>query len=942
MDLLIIVLGPTIALVYALITLASAAQASDIGFNFPHGTSVLAVSPGSAAALAGLQQGDRIIEVNGAKTLDPISRYRAVHSIPPGGFLDLVVDRAGSPIKIDRLVATRNLPLGSILTTLLGLALLLIAIYAGRGRWSNHPRTFLRSTIVYVVFFSGLHSLDVVLGSMFLGPIWIASMVLAAPLTCHFMMKFPAGPVSIGKIGLIFLYLPTALISVPLISYQLFFTQGVLLPGHIFITEWGLSCVGLLAAIYLCTGAYLRASRVRSTHQAINPATASWLKLNSICVALPFLVGMVWIIVDQTSFLGDGFKLLATITVFTGSFCLLMAMAQTPCGQLDQYWQRSSGYIVAVFTEAGILLALVGIGGIGDGQGDSSHFSSAEVRSALWATLAAAIIFGPLRTQVQSMIDKRFGCARIRTQRLLRQAFEAAVATLDVSLLQSRLVHQIRTAIGARGVAIYTDIERSGNSADHNPSHVGWSREAWAGHSPLARVVDGDTAKALDRAISANVPVELNDGILAIPLPIGDGNNVIIVVAPKEGSPFDTEQQHLLRAAAAGWVIAIGNARTHTALQGLTEKLKRQVEISEKRRREIARLKDRVDEENRALIGKLALGGGGIGGKWGDRRAPAVIGQGLRPTFALVQKVARTNSSVLVRGETGAGKELIARAIHAASPRREGPFIVVDCGAIAPALIESTLFGHLRGAFTGAVRDSSGAFRAAQGGTVFLDEIGDLPIELQPKLLRVLQEREVYPVGSSTPVAMDVRVVSGTHRDLVAKAQAGDFRSDLLYRLQVVEIKIPPLRDRRGDIAALAKHFLAHTAASAGQPVKRLTDGAMAALLDHDWPGNVRELEHTLEAAAIYSEEEEIRATDLPLAEKIFRRKGRIQLAAKSTLSCGGAPREGLRETLKDLEKNRLLEVLAEQNGNKSATARRLGMSRGALLRRLKSYAICA
>ena len=911
--------APIFALLYAVTALAMAARTTDVGFNLSHGTEVLSVASGSGAASVGLQSGDKIVSVNGIDTVDPVTRYRAVRGVALGDTLNLVVNRRGTEVVIPGFVAQRNIPVGSTLTTILGLALLLVAIYAGRGRWNNHPRAFLRSTVVYVIFLSGLHSLDVVLGSALLGPIWLAAMVLAAPLTCHFMMKFPAGPERIGATRLALLYVPTAILGLSLIVYQLAFALGKALPGYAEMMGRGSACAGLLAAVYLCTGAAARVTRVRKRSSEIDPAAAKWLKINGVCVALPFLGGVVWVFVDQASFLGTGFKQLATATVIAGSFCLLMAMAQVPFGQLDRYWRRSSGYVVAIFVAAGSFLGLTGLGVLGGG---AAALSGSEIRAALFATVAAAIIFGPLRSQVQHVIDMRFGKNRTKARQLLREASEAAVATLDVSLLQTGVVHRIRTALGAKGVAIY--------SAGAEGS---WSREAWAGHSPLPRDIDGELGKSLVQANSSRLPVDLDDGLLAVPLPIGDGVNAAVVVAPKDGARFDDEERDLLRAAAAGLVVAVGNARAHTALQDLTERLKRQVDVAENRRREIARLKDRVEEENRALIGELA-----------SRRGNApVIGQGLKPTFELVQKVARTNSSVLVRGETGVGKELVARAVHAASPRRDGPFIVVDCGAIAPTLIESTLFGHVRGAFTGAVRDSLGAFRSAEGGTIFLDEIGELPPELQPKLLRVLQERVVHPVGASEPIAVNVRVVSGTHRDLASGVETGSFRQDLLYRLQVIEVKVPPLRRRRGDIEALAEHFLARGGQKQGRPAKRLAPDAMAALLEHEWPGNVRELEHTLEAAAVYAEGDEIRATDLPIADKIFRSKGRAALASgPSPVGSGGAPREGIRETLQDLEKTRLLEALAEQDGNKSATARALGLSRGALLRRLKRYEIHA
>jgi DNA-binding NtrC family response regulator len=236
----------------------------------------------------------------------------------------------------------------------------------------------------------------------------------------------------------------------------------------------------------------------------------------------------------------------------------------------------------------------------------------------------------------------------------------------------------------------------------------------------------------------------------------------------------------------------------------------------------------------------------------------AVIGEGLRPTFDLVTRLAPSDTTVLIIGETGVGKDVIANAVHAESRRAKQPFVVIDCSAIPTNLFEPTVFGHERGAFTGAVKSSPGLFRSADKGTVFLDEVGELPLDLQAKLLRVLQAREVVAVGSVTPVPIDVRVVAGTNRDLARMVADGQFRADLLYRLRVCEIAVPPLRARKQDIPALAERFLEGI-----EPRPRgIARDALELLHEYDWPGNVRELKHVLEAAALVCGDEN-RAADL-------------------------------------------------------------------------------
>ena len=233
----------------------------------------------------------------------------------------------------------------------------------------------------------------------------------------------------------------------------------------------------------------------------------------------------------------------------------------------------------------------------------------------------------------------------------------------------------------------------------------------------------------------------------------------------------------------------------------------------------------------------------------------------MQELFALLERVAASEVSVLVRGETGTGKELVARAVHEASLRAGGPFLAENCAAVPAGLLESELFGHVKGAFTDAVADRAGTFAEADGGTVFLDEIGDMPLEMQSKLLRVLQEGEVRPVGSSRTRRVDVRLVAATHRDLAERCAEGLFREDLLYRLDVITLELPPLRERGSDIELLASHLVARAGAEVGREVS-LTEEALDCLRAWHWPGNVRELENELRRAAVFCEGQ-IRAEDL-------------------------------------------------------------------------------
>jgi len=298
----------------------------------------------------------------------------------------------------------------------------------------------------------------------------------------------------------------------------------------------------------------------------------------------------------------------------------------------------------------------------------------------------------------------------------------------------------------------------------------------------------------------------------------------------------------------------------------------------------------------------------------------------MQEVLSLVQRVAPSEATVLVRGESGTGKELIAKALHHASARAGGPLVRVNCAALPEGLLEAELFGHEKGAFTGAVAARQGRFETAHGGTLFLDEIGDLPLHLQVKLLRALQEREIERVGSSRPLPVDVRLVAATHRDLEAMIRRGAFRDDLYYRLNVVTIALPPLRERRADIPPLLDHFLARFARATGKPIRGFTGEARAALLRHDYPGNVRELENLVERAVVLTRDDVIGLGDLPSGVASGAR------AAREATTLPGA--------LEALERRMIGEALDRAAGVQTRAAEALGVSERVLRYKLQKYGL--
>ena len=337
------------------------------------------------------------------------------------------------------------------------------------------------------------------------------------------------------------------------------------------------------------------------------------------------------------------------------------------------------------------------------------------------------------------------------------------------------------------------------------------------------------------------------------------------------------------------------------------------------------RLRQDALEERRALTEENAR----LQRKLAGRRPARLIGEDKRmqDIYQQIDRVAPSDTTVLIRGESGTGKELLSEAIHAASSRRDGPFVKVNCAALPESIIESELFGHERGAFTGAVRARKGRFELAQGGTIFLDEIGDFSAATQVKLLRVLQEREFERLGSTQTTRVDIRIIAATNRDLGALVAAGLFREDLYYRINVFELTMPPLRERKSDVLLLANHFVDKYATRTGKSVRRISTPAIDMLMSYHWPGNVRELENCIERAVLLTSDEVIRAPHLP--------------PTLQTADATGTAHPGtLKAAVESLERELIVDALKQHRGNRAAAARALGLTERIMGLRVSKYAI--
>ncbi len=410
--------------------------------------------------------------------------------------------------------------------------------------------------------------------------------------------------------------------------------------------------------------------------------------------------------------------------------------------------------------------------------------------------------------------------------------------------------------------------------------------------------------------------------IIAVPLTSGRGTiGVVEVVNRRGGAAFGDQDLYFLEAVSGSIAIAIDNAQLYARLRDSEQTLRTQVGVL---RRDLAR-NDLFTE---------------------------IVGTGPRmaEVFRLMESAAASAITVLIEGETGTGKELVARGLYRASARSEAPFVAVNCAAVPDTLLESELFGHRRGSFTGAVRDNPGLFRAADGGVVFLDEIADMPTPMQAKLLRVLEEGEVVPVGESFPVKVDVRVLAATNRDLRAEMESGAFREDLYYRLGAFAIRLPPLRDRREDIPLLASRFIGIASERHHKRVSGIDQSALDLLVRFDWPGNIRQLRNEIERAVALTRDGESIVPDyfspivrgasdrVPVAEEEKGAPRTIARPAPERAPATEAGSKGLREARAAFEAEYISEVLARNQGNVSRAARALGISRPALQEKMKQY----
>jgi transcriptional regulator with GAF, ATPase, and Fis domain len=727
---------------------------------------------------------------------------------------------------------------------------------------------------------------------------------------------------------------------------------------------FGVAMLLYLASIVCLVHSYRAAVDVTERNQV------KWILFGALAAAVPIGYSLYLAFGERERFGGGA----ATWPMFAASACVTVAftisITRYRLMQLDQILSSGVFYFLYSALAALVYYGLVVAFMLLIGRRVSDWPSLDQALGVGGTALLLLVILDLARGRLKRALDTHFRREKHQLDRTLKRMSQAIEQLVDPPTLARRLLHTSAELLGAASGSVYL---RQGepplyclaDSLGPRPPLT----ELSTGCPLIEALRHGAEGIALlgpRSGLSVNDParrqLQFLGGAVAHSLDHEGEMLGLLVLGPKEDGAYSAEDFNLLAAFARLTVLALVSAEGHRTIDGLNRDLQAKVEkIAEQQRRILAlqsQLTTSRSQESGIRSQESANGvepktvpsdQGGSSSSTSDSRSlmpeSGFVGSSpqVQQLLHLVRKVAASPSHVLLRGESGTGKELLARAVHENSPRVGKAFVKVHCAALSPGLLESELFGHVKGAFTSAVSNKVGRFEAAHGGTLFLDEIGDVSWEVQTKLLRVLQEMTFERVGSSEPVKVDVRLIAATHQDLEGLIRQGRFREDLYYRLNVFPITVPPLRERIEDVPELALHFLQKYARNAGKCVTGIDDDALVLLKSYPWPGNVRQMENVIERAIIIAEGQNVTPHELP--DEVKRpfvphheeHNGNGTDAGDEEESTGS---NGTRVERDRLEREQLVRALAAAGGNKAVAARGLGLARSTFLSRLKKHGL--
>lgn len=878
--------------------------------------------------------------------------------------------KAGDDEKQSPYINVEHLPAQEILLTLSWFFIqLVILILGGVSLW-NRPldrslQIFFAMCIVTLGAFVGGFHWWIIAGSPILNIPFITCAALVPAVTLHFFLGFPRRSRFLTNSPI----LAPAMIYVPAII-------SICALSSIYLATWSMNgtsvsdrriqdvaellsllrntivvCIAV-AAVYFTITIVVLVHGFLTTRNPIERSQVKWIVWAGLFATIPFAYTIHLALNDRVGFvLGKG-----RIPMFIASLSFMLAYSFSILPQRLAFGDAvvARGRLYYAVSVALMVACAFAIGAAGLLPHKLNLSLTIVQRMAVFCIVVASVMLLMwLRDRTQQIIDRRFFQEKYGIDKALQRIRQAARQTVDPDSLATMMLGTCDDVLQSERIGMYFRNPQDGiyrlmavrNASDmplelHNQELIEALNEGGA----LQRI------RSASRETMSPVQTAIHDldAMLLYPLE-SESNPIGLVVLGKKrnGLSYTAEDLTFLHAMSQVTAVALHSARANQNMTRLNEELQHKVERIAAQRRQIDTLQAELASVQSSTEQKLVVS------NQPEFKRDSIKGNSpaIQRVLQTVSKVAGTESSILIRGESGTGKELLARVLHDNSTRAKGPIVSVHCASLSPFLLESELFGHVKGAFTGAESNKIGRFEAANGGTLFLDEIGDINLETQIKLLRVLQERCFEPVGGSKTIHADVRLVTATHQNLEKLISEGAFREDLYYRLNVISLTLPSLRERPEDMIGLSVHFLMRAAAQTGKPVNRFDDEALAALEKYSWPGNIRELENVIERAVVLAEDDCITINDLPV-HIVEEAQGFSLIVEPNHVAVDGtqprrittsrpaAQRSQSRADKNRAERELLVATLNQCNGNKAEAARTLGMPRSTLYSKVKKYNI--
>lgn len=868
-------------------------------------------------------------------------------------------------------IVVQSPPVGEMALSILWLIPHLVILLVAGGACWNRPFDrsaqifYLMCVITMVAYVGGFHWWTAANSSWFVWPFIVCGVLLPAVIL-HFFLVYPkpsSWAIRFRGWLLAGIYMIPAITAVAAALFLLALrgTSGLrsgvssslpLKLGMLELLRDGVNVFLVAGAIYyfLILGVLVRT--FVTVRDPLERAQVRWIFGAAILATVPVGYTLYLAATDRAAFAFGGAKYPMFFASFGFLFAYAAGMARYRLLLADEVFSKGLRYYAArASLTIGVAVALAAVAywaGMGNEWLPGSQ-SAAFVTSFLILIASVLLI---LRDRIQQMLDRQFFSEKYQLGAVLSSVHAGVGPASSASDLGQRVIDSCHQALDVDRIAIYRREEGRANVYRLTAARGDFPKvlrvnaavvESLEARGSVQRILAGARSEVSPRQ---ELLRELSAQLLYAP-PAREGTSTLLALGPKANdSTFTAEDLTFLSALGHVAEVAFTGAGMH---HRLAEQLRLAEETIQSQTRQISVLHDELRGLHRhgeAEAGALDRG---------DFRREIIRGNSdaINDVLDTIRKVAGSDATVMIRGESGTGKELLAQVIHDNSLRPEGPLVRVHCAALSPTLLESELFGHVKGAFTGADKDKVGRFELANGGTLFLDEIGEISPETQVKLLRVMQERCFEPVGSSTTIHVDVRVVTATNRNLEEMISEGEFREDLYYRLNVISVTLPPLRERKGDVLDLAFTFLHRAARRMNRPISRIDEEALASLENYRWPGNVRELQNAIERAVVLADGDAIQLADLPPEVRNHRPtsvaghlKGPTtsppirRVVARPTRERPEAaehpPEE--KQNVQDAERQELIDALARTKGNKARAARLLGIPRSTFFSKLKKY----